>query len=99
MLYMISSGQTNPPIMNKQGEPLSKWGMILFFSFIAITAGLALWIEIADIWPANVISDVQAKWFNGYYYPKLTFAVIWILILIICAIPLKIIMSIVEKIK
>ena len=46
--------------------------------FIAVTVGLALWMMLARVWPASVLIEWQAGWFDGRYYPKATFAVIWI---------------------
>lgn len=59
--------------------------LIRFFVFLGASVALALWMMIAGIWPANKLIELQAGWFNGEYYPKLTFAVVWLFVLIIFA--------------
>ncbi|MBP7582793.1 MAG: hypothetical protein KBA61_02085 [Spirochaetes bacterium] len=46
--------------------------------FIVGTVGLALWMMLARVWPASVLIEKQAQWFDGRYYSKATFAVLWI---------------------
>lgn len=62
---------------NMDKVPIYKgpWMMVVF---IVVTVGLALWMMLARIWPASILIEVQAQWFDGRYYPKATFAVIWI---------------------
>jgi hypothetical protein len=95
----MNTENRKPLITNSRGEPITGRQLIFPILFISIPAVIAFWMEIADMWPANYISDLQAKWFNGYYYPKITFAVIWMTLLIICVIPARVILTIVRKIK
>ena len=70
----------------KRGKTRQRNQMIKFFAFMIISAGAALYMMIKEIEPARAIMDLQADWFNGKYYPKATFAVLWIMILVAIAI-------------
>jgi hypothetical protein len=71
-----------PPVQSPQDKAFLRKQMIKFFLFLGLTVGISLWMEVAEIWPANKLIDLQAGWFNGEYYPKFTFAVIWIIVLL-----------------
>ena len=60
----------------------SKSGMIAFVVFLVGSVGIALWMMISDIWQASALINLQADWFNGEYYPKMTFAIVWMLLLL-----------------
>ncbi len=65
-----------------QAQPPQRKQLIIFFLFLAVTVGVALWMMIAEIWPADKLIELQAGWFDGEYYPKATFAVIWIMLVL-----------------
>jgi hypothetical protein len=73
--------------------------MIKLFLFLGISVGVALWMMIAEIWPANKLIDLQAAWFNGEYYPKLTFGVIWIMVLLVFVLIFSLLDGLWRKIK
>jgi hypothetical protein len=54
----------------------------MFFFFLAVSVGVAMWMVFDDIWPASKLIELQDGWFDGEYYPKATFAVVWILLLL-----------------
>ncbi len=72
-----------PTVQSPQDKAHLRKQMIKFFLFLGVTVGISLWMMIAEIWPANKLIDLQAGWFNGEYYPKLTFGIIWILVLLV----------------
>ncbi|HTA28439.1 MAG TPA: hypothetical protein VK809_11660 [Bacteroidia bacterium] len=72
----------NPPVQSPQDKAYLRKQMIKFFLFLGVSVGVALWMMIDNIWPASKLIDLQAGWFNGEYYPKLTFGVIWIFVLL-----------------
>jgi len=78
--------ETNTPKETPQAKANSRWQLIMFFLFLAVTVGISLWLMIANKWPASALIDLQAGWFNGEYYPKLTFGIIWILVLLVCVV-------------
>ncbi len=67
----------------KNAVPFYK-GPLMLISFIVITVGVALWLMLTRTWPASELISWQADMFDGRYYPKATFAVIWIGIVILC---------------
>ncbi len=83
----------------KEDKAYLRKQLIKFFTFIIITASLALYMMIKEIQPAKYLIDLQAGWFNGDYYPKATFAVMWIYVMAVVGIILSIIVWIVNKIK
>jgi hypothetical protein len=75
--------ETNkPPVQSSEDKAYLRRQLIKFFLFLGVTVGVALWMEVKEIWPASKLIEWQAGWFNGEYYPKLAFAVIWILVLL-----------------
>jgi len=79
---------TQQPAQSPEDKAYLRRQMIKFFLFLALTVGISLWMMIKEIWPANKLIDLQAGWFNGEYYPKLTFGVIWILVLLAFVMPI-----------
>jgi hypothetical protein len=79
------TGQPEPPVQSPEDKAYLRRQMTKFFLFLGVTVGVSLWMMLDEIWPANKLIDLQAGWFNGEYYPKLTFAVIWILVLLVFA--------------
>ncbi len=55
----------------------------MIIPFIVISVGIALWLMLSSTWPADVLINLQAHLLNGKYYPKATFAVLWIGVVII----------------
>jgi len=66
----------------KQDAAILKKQVIKFFVVIIITASASLYLMIKEIQPARYLMDLQAGWFSGEYYPKATFAVLWIIMLL-----------------
>ena len=66
----------------KKDKAFLRKQLIKFFAVIIITSGIALYMMIKEIQPARYFIDLQAGWFNGDYYPKITFGVLWIIILL-----------------
>lgn len=58
-------------------------GPIMIIPFIGFSVGIALWLLITRTWPADVLLRWQGKFLNGMYYPKATFAVLWIGVVLI----------------
>jgi len=58
-------------------------GPIMIIPFIGFSVGIALWLLLTRTWPANVLIHWQASLLNGNYYPKATFAVLWIGIVVL----------------
>ncbi|HTB31966.1 MAG TPA: hypothetical protein VK808_08080 [Bacteroidia bacterium] len=78
--------ETNtPPVQSPEDKAYLRKQLIKFFLFLGVSVGVSLWLMIDDIWPASKLIDLQAGWFNGEYYPKLTFAVVWIFVLLVFA--------------
>jgi heme/copper-type cytochrome/quinol oxidase subunit 4 len=74
--------ETNQPAQTPEDKAHLRRQLIKFFLFLGVTVGIALWMMIDDIWPASALIDLQAGWFDGEYYPKLTFAIVWIIVLL-----------------
>lgn len=55
--------------------------MIVLLSFSSV---LALYWSIAQQGIALPLIEWQAAIFDGYYYPKLTFALVWLAVLLPC---------------
>lgn len=58
--------------------------LLKFFLFLGVSVGVSLWLMIKEIWPASALINLQAKWFDGSFYPKITFGLIWIFVLLVC---------------
>jgi hypothetical protein len=66
----------------KKDQALLKKQVAKFFAVVIITSGAALYLMIKEIQPARYFMDLQSGWFDGKYYPKATFAVLWIIMLL-----------------
>jgi hypothetical protein len=76
---------STPPAQSPEDKAYLRKQLIKFFLFLGVSVGVSLWLMIDDIWPASKLIDLQAGWFDGEYYPKLTFAVVWIFVLLVFA--------------
>jgi uncharacterized membrane protein len=73
--------------------------MIKFVSFLVVSVALAAWLTFTPLFPATLFIKWQYNWFDGSWYPKYTFAVVWILVLLAMAFVFISISWIWEKIK
>ena len=64
------SGQNQKPANYKDPKETAI-SAIIFLAGI----GIACWLLFGEIWPVPWLNEVQAKIFDGSYYPKLTAAV------------------------
>ncbi len=79
----MGNEQQQQPAQPPEDKAYLRKQLIKFFVFLGVTVGISIWMMIAEVWPANKLIDLQAGWFDGEYYPKATFAVIWILVLLV----------------
>ena len=58
-------------------------GPMIKFVFVLVTSvAISIWITFAPLWPATVFIKWQLRWFDGSFYPKYTFAVVWVIMLV-----------------
>ncbi len=84
------------------GQPKAKsmkGPIIKFISFLAVSVAAAAWITFTPLFPATVFIKWQSNWFDGSWYPKYTFAVVWIIMLLVLAFVFILISSVWEKIN
>ena len=84
---------------NKLTPKGNNFKLIIFFALLGTSVAVAIWMVLAEIWPASVLIKLQAGWFDGNYYPKYTIAVVWICILLLCALIFSLIEGIIKKIR
>src|SRR5689334_18947854 len=64
--------------MADQEALLSKGGQVAYGVALAPLALYVLYGTFADVGPAGWLNELQADWFDGSYYPKLTFVLLLI---------------------
>src|SRR5947209_5589448 len=62
--------------MADENHLLSKGGRAAFGVAIAPMILYILYGTFADAGPAGWLNELQSDWFDGYYYPKLTFVLL-----------------------
>ena len=67
---------------SKQSSEQRKSTIINLFVFVIPTAALALVLMLEEWWPAGPMIRFQASISDGYYYPKITFLLTWLVILL-----------------
>ncbi len=65
--------------------------------YILGTVGLSIWIMMYNFRPANRLIKLQLDWFDGYYYPKITFGLVWGVIILTTIIVFNFIAMIASK--
>ena len=68
--------QLKPPVKPPRGP------MIRFVFVLVTSVAISMWITFAPLWPATIFIKWQLRWFDGYYYPKYTFVVVWVIMLV-----------------
>src|SRR4051794_28852677 len=64
--------------MTEQDGLLSKGGQVAYGVALAPLVIYLLYGTFADVGPAGWLNELQADWFGGSYYPKLTFVLLLI---------------------
>lgn len=59
--------------------PLARGALVAMLLTFAVVFGLPLCLEVAEAWPASWLIGLQARWFNGHYYPKATYRALLVL--------------------
>ena len=83
-----------PPITKTPRGPMIKFVFVLVAS-----VGVSIWITFAPLFPATVFIKWQLQWFDGSYYPKYTFAVVWVIMLLAITVVTLLVSSLWEKVK
>lgn len=75
-------------------KPAPKKPNVIGAILLLVAIGLTLYMTFAEVWPVTKLIEIQAGWFDGSYYPKLTFLITLLIVLL----PLLVINWIVQKV-
>ena len=59
------------------------WPLILFIIAAIVSLVFSILSVLISFWPGSLLLDLQYKWFDGYYYPKFTILILWVVILLV----------------